>query len=88
MMRDKFEVYVSFCCGGLWLPGYGHDDIVGVVDPDDYPNAAAQQPSIYSVGPDSTIGQKDASKVADAFRESECPACGTRQSLLEEVTGF
>lgn len=79
-MTDAPEVYVSDCCGGMFIPGHGPDDIHGATEGEELVLEGPGHPpeerdhsgvsfEIY------VVGEREA-QVYDAIRAGECPACG------------
>lgn len=85
--EDTPEVYVSECCGGLFVPGHGPDDIHEAVEGESI--TLRQEPRGHIKGARVTrevyvVSKYDAE--SDAIRAGECPACGSPTPTMEEIS--
>lgn len=85
-MTDTPEIFASECCGGLFVPGTGPDNIVGIEagteivvqhnqaesHPDESWKRVREIPEYYA-------------DEYDAIRAGECPACGQDSPYMTEV---
>ncbi|GGL57860.1 hypothetical protein GCM10009039_15050 [Halocalculus aciditolerans] len=73
--RSTPQVFVSECCGALFLPGHGPDNIVEA-DVGDHADARRE-----------TACRNPKTGRKDIFR-GKCPACGERDPQMTEVDGL
>ena len=79
------ETYVSECCGSLFIPGHGPDNIVELPG---LPPRAASGDRVVTVSPHRTVQMRRALKddfIYEVYRNGECPNCGRINPVMEEV---
>lgn len=82
------EVYASECCGGLFVPGHGPDDLHDaekgnrLVLESEIPGGSGNRHSGFPHEERVFYVSERQARVFDAIRAGECPCCG------EEVPGL
>ena len=93
MTSPEVEVYASECCGTLFVPGYGPDDIVDAVEGERLVLSAEDKfgnpiEDVGSVDPTEPIQmlyreiRRHEAEQFDAIRAGDCPCCGEKNPGL------